>query len=99
MVDNRGTQYPDNCALPCQTPAVGVSDCVSRTAASCNGRKTNKHGSLSFRILQEFRLGVRLHTLVSLKVALCPRSLGMDNPLGDAFPVKMSRLLNELNIL
>ena len=98
MVDNRGAQY-DNCALPGQTPTVRVSDCVSRTAASGNGRKTNKHGSLLFRILQEFRLGVRLHTLVSLEVAVCPRSLGMDNPLGDAFPVKMSHLLNELNIL
>jgi len=36
--------------------AAGVSDCVSRTPASGNGRKNEQTRSLLFRILQEFRL-------------------------------------------
>ena len=79
--------------------AAGVSDRICRASTSSDGGEANEHWGLFLRILNEFRLGVRLHALVNLEVAVCPCSFGMDNPLGDTFPVKMSHLLNKLNIL
>jgi hypothetical protein len=49
--------------------------------------------------LKEFRLGIGLHALVNLKVAMCSRPFGMDNPLGNALSIKMSHLLNKLDIM
>ena len=79
--------------------AAGISYCVRRAPPSSDSRKPHEHGGLFLGVLKEFSLGIGLHAIINLKVAVCSRSFGMDNPLGNAFPVKMSHLLNKLDIL
>ena len=79
--------------------APGVSNRICRAPPSSDSRKPYKHRGLHCWILKKFRLGIRLHTPVNLEIAMGPCSFGMDNPFGNAFPVKMSHLLNKLDIL
>jgi len=83
--------------LDSKTP--GVSHCIRRAPPSGDGGKAHEHRGLFRRVLKECRLGLRLNAIVNLEVAMCSSPLGMDNPLGNAFPVKMSHLLNKLDIL
>ena len=79
--------------------SAGVPHCISRATATGYGRKPYKYRCLFIRILKEFRLRISCHALVKLKVAVCPCSLGVDNPFRDALPIKMSHLLDKLDVL
>ena len=79
--------------------STGIPHSISRATATGYSRKPYKYRGLFIGVLKELRLRISCHALVNLKVAMCPGALGVDNPFRDAFPIKMSYLLDKLDVL
>mmetsp|Transcript_10017 Transcript_10017/g.16832 ORF Transcript_10017/g.16832 Transcript_10017/m.16832 type:complete len:220 (-) Transcript_10017:161-820(-) len=83
--------------LNCESPWVSRS--VRGPFLTSNSREPCENGGLPPNFTQEMSLRVLAHILSDDKLTVCPRSLGVNHPLGDPLPIKASKLVNESEVL
>ncbi len=78
--------------------ATRVAHGVGRSHLAGNGGEAEKDVGSS-PLLEDAGLGVVTHVLVALEVPVGTGALGMDDPFGDAFPVELGHLLDQVVVL